>query len=116
MSIKTVVIKKTSAGLPKWMLLVDPQHESGTALILKGHYPQYIYEIVPPNDDPDCYKVSYYGRMHHIMLRKSIESDAAAADRYLLEMLAWYAGCGVRPTLQQIHSGRLARKSQEAQQ
>lgn len=116
MNMKTVVIKKLSTGLPKWMLLVDPQYESGTALILKGHYPQYIYEIVPPNDDPDCYRVSYYGRTHHIMLRKCLESDAAVADRYLLEMLGWYASCDVRPSLQQIHSGRLARKSVEAQQ
>jgi len=111
MEIKSVIIKKSGNGLSRWMLLSDPTSKKESGLVLKGHYPQYIFEIVPPNDDPECIQVELSGKAHYIMVRKFISDSSEPPVRYLVEMLKWYAKTKSKPTLNEINSGKAEKRN-----
>lgn len=111
METKTVVIKKPGNGLSRWMLLSDPMSKKESGLVLKGHYPQYIFEIVSPNEDPECIQVELAGKVHYVMVRKFISDGSEPPMRYLVEMLKWYAKTKAKPTLNEINSGKVEKRN-----
>lgn len=106
---KSVIIRKPGKGLSRWMLLTDPltKKTSGSGLVLKGHHPQFIFEIVPPNDDPDCHKVDFQGTTHYVMVRKCSHEEEASPTKYMVEMLKWYTSVKAKPSLREISQTKL---------
>lgn len=100
----TVVVKNPSNKLARWMIATDPDSKSTSVLILKGTFPSYMFEIVAPNDNPECYTLEYAGIVHFIRVRQDIDSMGAPPHSYMQEMLQWYSRCKIRPTLQRINS------------
>ncbi|TDB69072.1 immunoglobulin domain-containing family protein [Arundinibacter roseus] len=113
MEMKSVIIKKPGNGLSRWMLLSDPLAKKDSGLVLKGHYPQYIFEIVSPNEDPECLKVDFAGATHYVMVRKAINDNGEPPERYLVEMLKWYTQVKAKPTLQEIANQKATKKKLE---
>ncbi len=102
--ISNTVVVKNPSKLARWMVATDPESKANSVLILKGTYPSYLFEIVPPNDDPACYAVEFGGGMHYIRVRQDIDKMGPPPQSYMLEMLQWYSKCKMRPTLQRINS------------
>lgn len=76
-------------------------------MVLKGHHPQFIFEIVPPNNSPDCLKIEYEEATYHIMVLKFPSDQVDPPTRYLIEMLKWYAAVKAKPSLQEIGGGKM---------
>lgn len=106
MEAKSVIIRKPGKGLSRWMLVSDPLIKRSSGTVLKGHHPQFIFEIVPPNDDPNCIQVEFEGSTHYIMVRKGAEDQSPPPLKYLLEMLKWYTSVKAKPSLQEIGAVR----------
>lgn len=86
------------------MIASDPFVKKDSVLILKGKFPLYLFEIVPPTDDPDCMKVEYKNVIYHVRVKHDLDKMGTPPKSYLWEMLDWYARSKARPTLREINA------------
>lgn len=100
-----VVVKNPSNKLARWMIATDPaESKANSVLVMKGTYPSYLFEIVPPTNDPECYAVEFGGSLHYVRVKQDIDKMGPPPHSYMQEMLQWYSKCKMRPTLQRINS------------
>ncbi|GHB76117.1 hypothetical protein [Persicitalea jodogahamensis] len=104
MDITTSVLKSPSNKLPRWMVATVPNVKSTSAFILKGTYPAYLFEIMPPRDDENCIKVEYKKKTYCVAVKLDIDEAGEPPHSYLVEMLGWYASQKVKPYLSKILS------------
>lgn len=88
--------------LARWMLLSDPLIPTGSTYVFKGHYPQYLFEIVPTKQSENCYPIEYRGKTYFIMIRKDIDNRGKPPISYFIELLAWYKKVEAKPRLEEI--------------
>lgn len=100
----TVVVKNPSNKLARWMVAVNPDSKSNSILILKGTFPSYLFEVIPPTTEPDCYVIEHAGNMHYIRVKLDVDKMGPPPLSYMHEMLQWYSKSRTRPTLQRINS------------
>ncbi|MPR32348.1 hypothetical protein [Salmonirosea aquatica] len=101
---KVTILNKPNSGLPRWMKLVDPVTKKDSVLILKGHFPQYIFELSAGQVESDSILYSFRNSKFYITVRKDIDNFGAPPERFLVEMCTWYKNSRIRPTLQRISS------------
>jgi hypothetical protein len=106
MNTNTVVVRNPSNKLARWMIASIPDAKKDSVLILKGTYPSYLFEIVPPNPDPECFHVEFAGNVHYIKVKIDIDNMGNPPQSYFQEMLQWYSKSKARPTLNRINSYR----------
>jgi hypothetical protein len=106
MNPSNVVVRNPSNKLARWMIASTPDSKGLSVLILKGTYPSYLFEIVPPNDDPECFTIEFAGNVHYIKVKLDIDKMGNPPQSYLLEMLQWYSKSKARPTLNRISNSR----------
>ena len=102
MNITSSVLKSPSNKLPRWMIACVPNVKSKSAFVLKGTYPAYLFEIMPPSDDEGCIKVEYKKKTYCVTVKLDIDEAGEPPHSYLLEMLGWYASQKVKPYLAKI--------------
>lgn len=81
------------------MVLSSPDQAQRSITILRGHYPQYIFEIVPPGVETDYQLIEFKGGIYHITVRRDIDEKGTPPVSYLIEMLIWYQRAGLTPKL-----------------
>ncbi len=102
--LRTSLVKSPSNNVARWMVAYVPGTKSTSALVLKGTYPSYLFEIVPPSQEADAIKVEYAGNTYHVLVKLDIDKAGSPPKSYLLEMLRWYSKSKAKPTLQKITS------------
>lgn len=100
----TVVVKNPSNRLARWMVAQVPDSKKSSVMILKGTYPSYLFEIVPPTNDTECHKIEFAGAIHYIKVKSDIDKMGPPPHSYMQEMLQWYTKCRIKPTLNRINS------------
>ncbi|TDB67084.1 hypothetical protein [Arundinibacter roseus] len=101
--LSTGIIKKKKEGFEKWLVLINPGSHHKSVLILRGHYPQYIFEIVAPTSDPDHYKVDFKGDIYFIKVRRDFDKKGEPPVSYMRELLQWYHKTRLTPRLSDIN-------------
>lgn len=104
MALKTSIVKSPSNNVARWMVAYVPDSKSNSALVLKGTYPSYLFEIVPPTQSSNCIKIDFHGETYHILVKIDIDKAGAPPNSYLMEMLQWYSKSKAKPTLAKINS------------
>ncbi len=108
MNITSSVLKSPSNKLPRWMIAAVPNVKGKSAFVLKGTYPAYLFEIMPPCDGDDCsdncLKVDYKKKTYHVAVKLDIDDAGEPPHSYFVEMLGWYASQKVKPYLAKILS------------
>ncbi|TDB64567.1 hypothetical protein [Arundinibacter roseus] len=104
MKTHTFQLNKPVQDLSRWMLVSDPLNSDGRFYVLKGHYPQYLFEIVPKSECTDGHSIAYRGETYYINIRKDIDNRGKPPISYFLEMLAWYTKIGAKPSLAEINA------------
>lgn len=103
-ALKTSVVKSPSNNVARWMVAYVPDVKSNSALVLKGTYPSYLFEIIPPAQSSNCIKIDYLGETYYVLVKLDIDNAGAPPNSYLLEMLRWYSKCKAKPTLNKINA------------
>lgn len=93
------VLKKKPNGLSKWMVLSNPEQTQQSIMILRGHYPQYIFEIIQPGSETNHQLVEFKGDTYQIAVRRDIDEKGIPPVSYLIEMLLWYQRARLNPKL-----------------
>jgi len=102
MDITSSVLKSPSNKLPRWMVASVPNVKSKSAFVLKGTYPAYLFEIMPPSDHEACIKVEYKKKTYCVAVKLDIDEAGEPPHSYFVEMLGWYASQKVKPFLAKI--------------
>lgn len=103
-ALKTSVVKSPGNNVARWMVAYVPDVKSNSALVLKGTYPSYLFEIIPPTQSSDCIKVDYLGENYYVMVKLDINNVGTPPNSYLIEMLRWYSKSKAKPTLNKINA------------
>jgi hypothetical protein len=98
------ILTKPNFGLPRWMKLMDPDVRKDSVLILKGHFPQYIFELSAEQVEDGSIPYSFKNTNFYITVRKDMDNFGNPPERFLTEMCAWYKNSRIRPTLHRISS------------
>jgi hypothetical protein len=101
---KVAVLNKPNSGLPRWMKLMDPGVSKDSILILKGHFPQYIFELSAEQMEDDSIPYSFKNTKLYITVRKDMDNFGVPPERFLAEMCTWYKNSRIQPTLHRIAS------------
>ncbi len=84
------------------MVATVPNTKSKSAFVLKGTYPAYLFEIIPPSDDENCIEVEYKRKKYCVTVKLDIDEAGEPPHSYLVEMIGWYASQKVKPFLSKI--------------
>lgn len=98
------IVRNPSNRFSRWMVVLNPESNKSSAMILKGRYPAYLFEIVPPTEDTDCITVMFQDVKHYVKVRQDYDKVGTPPQSYLLEMLTWYTKNKYKPSLKTITS------------
>ena len=101
---KVTKVTKPKNGLPRWMRLANPLTKEDPVLIMKGHYPQYVFEISGTKVEPDSISFEYKDSTVFITVRKDIDHFGPPPERFLIEMCEWYRRSKLRPTFNRLNA------------
>ncbi len=101
---KVAILNKPNYGLPRWMKLMDPGTSKDSILILKGHFPQYIFELSAEQVEDDSIPYSFKNTKFYVTVRKDMDHFGVPPERFLAEMCTWYKNSRIQPTLHRIAS------------
>lgn len=99
---KVTMVNKPNHGLPRWMRLANPLAEHDQVLVMKGHYPQYVFEISSSKVDPESVTYVYKDATVFITVRKDIDHFGPPPERFFQEMCDWYRRSKLRPTFHRL--------------
>ncbi|TDB64654.1 hypothetical protein [Arundinibacter roseus] len=99
---KVTVVSKPNNGLPRWMRLINPISANDPILILKGHYPQFIFEISGKPVSDTSMAFAYKEIELFITVRKDVDQFGDPPKSCLKEMCNWYCKSNYKPTFRQL--------------
>ena len=98
------IVRNPSNRISRWMVAVNPESNKNSAMILKGRYPAYLFEVVAPTNDSDCITVMFHDVKYYVKVRQDFDKAGTPPQSYLIEMLTWYTKHKYKPTLKTINS------------
>jgi hypothetical protein len=98
------IVRNPSNRISRWMVAVNPESNKRSALILKGRFPAYLFEVVPPTQDPECITVMLHDVKYFVKVRQDFDKAGTPPQSYLIEMLTWYTKHKYKPTLKTINA------------
>lgn len=98
------IVKNPSNRVSRWLVTVNSDAKKGSVMILKGRYPSYLFEIVPPSNDPDCISVEYKDENYQVKVLRDFDKAGLPPQSYLIEMIEWYTKNKFRPALKTINA------------
>ena len=98
------IVRSPSNRISRWMVALNPASNKSSALVLKGRFPAYLFEVVSPNEDSDCITVMFHDVKYYVKVRQDFDKAGTPPQSYLIEMLTWYTKHKYKPSLKTINS------------
>lgn len=104
---KVTMVNRPNNGLPRWMKLANPLTKHEPVLIMKGHFPQYVFEISSTKVDAESVAFEYKDSKVYITVRKDIDHFGPPPERYFFEMCDWYRRSKLRPSINRLNADKV---------